>query len=163
MGIQGIKEGVEHEFVNNATAEFVRINERLDQIDQRDTQEKERKKGGFRNFYLINNDAGIGKALDSLGKKNAMAVVLLLYMIRKADRKNQFVGTYNQIIEEMGISQATIQRCIGTLKKYNFIRAQKTDKGNIYTINQQFAWKSYGSNRKYCDFGNNPEDTIKIP
>ena len=163
MGIQGIDKDMEHEFVNNANAEFDRINQRLNQIDQRSNQEKERKKGGFHSFYLINNDAEIGKALDSLGRKNAMAVVLLLYMIRKADRKNQFAETYSKITEEMGISQATIQRCISMLKKYNFIRVKKTDRGNVYTINQQFAWKSYGSNRKYCDFGQNPEDVIKIP
>ena len=51
------------------------------------------------------------------------------------------------------ISKPTVTRAIRILKDHNFIDTAKTGTTNIYFINKELVWKSWGTNYKYAEFG----------
>ena len=45
-----------------------------------------------------------------------------------------------------------INLAIKKLKEHNFINIQKDGRGNMYFVNANLVWKSYGTNHKFAEF-----------
>lgn len=89
----------------------------------------------------------------ALSRKNHTAAEILWFLISKADRYNAIVCS-NQVLEEaLGCSRITIWRAVNLLKECNFIDIKKSGTTNVYLINKDIAWKSWGKNYKYAEFG----------
>ena len=55
--------------------------------------------------------------------------------------------------EVFGYSRAAISEAIKLLKEHKFIEVKKTGTSNIYMINKQLYWNSWGTNYAYAEFG----------
>lgn len=113
-------------------------------------KKKEDRKSPYDDFIQLNNDR-IG-SLIQLVDENPQAMKVLLFIIQNMDGYNKLVCSYTVLQERFGISHATVWRHIKYLKEHGYIYAQKTGSSNVYILSPELAWRSYGSNRKYCKF-----------
>lgn len=77
---------------------------------------------------------------------------VFFFIVAHMDGYNALVCSYKVIEEALGISQATVARSIKFLKDKGMIYVRKSGTSNVYTLNPEIAWKSWGSNKKYCKF-----------
>lgn len=111
---------------------------------------EEAKKSPFMRFYQVNIDNN--NALIALGKKNPKALLILLWIFERMDNYNAFVAPYVVFEEKFDMSRATVARCIKLLKDEGYVYIHKAGTCNVYTTNPDLVWKSYGKNKKYCEF-----------
>jgi Mn-dependent DtxR family transcriptional regulator len=69
------------------------------------------------------------------------------------DGYNAIVCSNKVIQDALSISRPTVTRAIKILKDYNFIKIAKTGTANVYYINSELVWKSWGTNHRYAEFG----------
>ena len=116
-------------------------------------QKKKDRQSPFNNYAQLNlNNIDY---LISLNKLNQNALNMLLFMIQQMDQYNALICSQATLMEQFDLSRSTVARCIAELKKLGFIHVEKTGTFNIYYINKNLAWKSWGSNVKYCKFPDN--------
>ena len=68
------------------------------------------------------------------------------------DNYNAVMCSHTVIMEVLGVSRQTVSKAITVLKDRGFIAVYKSGTSNVYTINDNVFWKSWGKNRKYCKF-----------
>lgn len=88
----------------------------------------------------------------ALSRKNHTAAEILWFLISKADRYNAIVCSSKVLEEALDCSRITICRAIKVLKDNNFIDIKRTGSANVYLINKDIAWKSWGKNHRYAEF-----------
>lgn len=111
---------------------------------------KEEKNSPFSEFAqlnLKNTDYII-----SLNKQNPNAVNILLFMFKHMNGYNAMSCSQRVFMEQFELSRSTVARAISDLKKHGFIYIAKNGASNIYHINSNLVWKSWGKNTKYCEF-----------
>lgn len=108
------------------------------------------KKSPYRNFLQVNKDSY--KAEDWLMKESPVAYRLLRFLAQNMDNYNALICSYIVLQEELGYSRATLSRAVKLLKEKNFIQILKSGVTNIYIINKELYWHSYGSNYSRCEF-----------
>ena len=146
--------GAEHNVLNPYSLTF---DERQKQLEEQDKQEKEieerEKKSPYKNWLQVNKDAY--KAEDWLMSKSPIAYRIFKFLMNNMDGYNAVVCSYQVLQETFGVSQVTIARAIKLLKEKQYVDIHKTGTSNIYTVNKQIAWNSWGTNFKYAKFGAN--------
>lgn len=90
-----------------------------------------------------------------LTKKNHVSAEILWFLIDHSDRYNAIICSSAVLEEALGYSRPTVARAIKFLKDNNFIDIKKSGTTNIYLINKEISWKSWGNNFKYAEFGAN--------
>lgn len=127
------------------------FSDRKKELDEKKDEENKRKhKSPFSRFYQINKEHA--DDLQALLDKNPKAFKILLFLLDHMDRYNALVCSYTVIQEALGISQATVARAIKLLKDTNFVYVYKTGTSNVYVVNNDLAWNSWGENTQYCEF-----------
>ena len=114
------------------------------------TETIERESGAYRKFVQFNLNGNSFEAFSSVTSDPNMRV--MLFIIEHMDSYNALVCSYKVLEEALGISQATIARSIKFLKDRGMIYVRKTGVANVYTLNPEIAWKSWGRNKQYCKF-----------
>lgn len=109
-----------------------------------------KKKSPFANFYQINKEHS--KDLIWLVSENPTAYRILLFLLDHMDKYNAVMCSYFVIQEALGMSRATTFRAIKVLKERGFIAVYKSGSSNVYVVNNDLAWNSWGNNVKYCEF-----------
>lgn len=146
--------GETHDVLNPATLAF---NERKQQIEEQEKKEKEErekaKKSPYDNWVQVNKDAY--KAEDWLMSKSPIAYRIFKFLINNMDGYNAVVCSYQVLQEYFDISQDTVRRAIKLLKEKKYVDVHKSGTSNVYTVNKQIAWNSWGNNFKYAKFGAN--------
>ncbi|MCM1165879.1 MAG: replication/maintenance protein RepL [Lachnospiraceae bacterium] len=104
-----------------------------------------------------------------LTRNNHVAAEVLWFLIDNSDRYNAVVCSSTVLEEALGYSRITISKAIKYLKENQFVEIKKSGTTNVYLINKEISWKSWGKNFKYAKFGasvliseseqNNCEDT----
>lgn len=87
-----------------------------------------------------------------LASNHAKAHAILLYLIDNADKYNTVMCSYQVFEELLGVSRQTISTAIKVLKDNGFIYVYKSGVSNVYCINPDLFWKSYGKNVIHCKF-----------
>lgn len=118
--------------------------------EQREREEQERKNSPFRNFYQFNRN--YSKQMIWLAGKNARAHQILLFLLDQMDNYNAVMCSYKVIQEALGMSESTAKRGIKLLKETGFIAVYRSGSSNIYAVNKNLAWSSWGTNYKYAKF-----------
>lgn len=125
----------------------------------RDLKDQERKeqeqlartrKSPFTNFYQVNKDNS--EYLRSCLDENPKALKLLFFVFDHMDKYNAVMCSYQVFQEALGISKATVQRCIKYLKDNGFLYVYKSGSSNVYVANKDLVWNSWGNNVEYCEF-----------
>ena len=112
----------------------------------------ERKKSPFRKWIQMNYDDNAYRADDFLVAKSPTAYRIFKFLIANMDRYNAVIVSYKVLQQVFGCGQATVARAIKFLKDHNYIEVVRTGGANVYTINKQLYWNSWGSNYAYAEF-----------
>jgi DNA-binding MarR family transcriptional regulator len=91
-------------------------------------------------------------AIRELGKENANALSLFLFLIEKMDQENTLIVSMTTLSEIFGVSRVTIDKRVRVLKEHNFINVYKSGNTNVYAINAEIAWKTWENKREYAQF-----------
>ena len=109
------------------------------------------KKSPYRNFLQVNQDNY--KAEDWLMRESPPAYRLLRFIAQNMDNYNALICSYKVFQETLGYGRATIARAVKMLKDNHFIQVAKSGTANIYLINKELYWHSYGYNYSQAEFG----------
>lgn len=120
------------------------------QAEEEKKKAEDAKKSPYRNFLQVNKDSY--KAEDWLMKESPVAYRLLRFLAQNMDNYNALICSYVVLQEELGYSRATLSRAVKLLKEKNFIQILRSGVTNIYIINKELYWHSYGSNFSRCEF-----------
>lgn len=115
-----------------------------------DFKNKREKNSPFSNFYQFNRDHT--KEVIWLATHQPKAQVVLLFLLDQMDNYNAVVCSYQVLQEALGMSRATVARAVKTLKERGFITVYKSGGTNVYAVNKNLAWSSWGKNYKYAKF-----------
>jgi len=86
-------------------------------------------------------------------RESPPAYRLLRFIAQNMDNYNALMCSYKVFQESLGYGRATIARAVKLLKEKNFIRIAKSGTANIYLVNKQLYWHSYGTNYARAEFG----------
>ena len=111
------------------------------------------KKSPFKNFVQVNKD--YYKAEDWLMAKSPIAYRIFKFLINGMDDYNAVICSYKVLQENFGVSQVTVARAIKILKEKQYIEVYKSGTSNVYAINKNIVWNSWGTNYDYAKFGAN--------
>lgn len=142
---------------NILNPDYLSFDERQKQLEEQDNKEKElrerTKKSPFNNFVQVNKDAY--KAEDWLMAKSQIAYRIFKFLINNMDDYNAVICSYKVLQETFGISQDTVRRAIKLLKDKKYIDVYKTGISNVYAVNKNIVWNSWGTNFIHAKFGVN--------
>lgn len=95
----------------------------------------------------MNKDAY--KAQDWLMAKSPIAYRIFKFLMNNMDSYNAVICFQTVIQERFNLSRMTVSRAIKLLKEKQHIDIYKSGTSNVYAVNKQIAWNSWGSNYKH--------------
>lgn len=148
--------------VNRSTGEVINVHndmtyaqrqKDLELQEKAKQEEKEREKHSpYKVFGQLNLDPECGKARRAIIKESPIAAQVWDFLIEKADKHNAVVCSSKVLEEALGYCRASISKAVKVLKDMNFIDVKKSSTTNVYLLNKQLVWKSWGKNYKYAEF-----------
>ena len=87
-----------------------------------------------------------------LAGENYTAYKLLMLLCKHMDGTNALCVSNIALQELLECGKATICRAIKYLKDNGWICVLKSGTSNVYIVNPDVAWTSYGNQKKYCKF-----------
>lgn len=121
------------------------------QAEEEKRAAEDAKKSPYRNFLQVNQDNY--KAEAWLMRKSPIAYQILRFITHSMDNYNALICSYKVIQESLGISPASITRAIKLLQEHNYMKVGKSGTTNIYMVNKELYWHSYGTNYARAEFG----------
>lgn len=121
-----------------------------DQERNEQEQLQRTRKSPFSRFYQVNKDNS--EYLRSCLKENPKALELLFFIFDHMDKYNAVICSYKVFQEALGMAQATVARSIKYLKDNGFLYVYKSGTSNVYVVNKDLVWNSWGNNTQYCEF-----------
>jgi DNA-binding transcriptional ArsR family regulator len=112
-----------------------------------DEIKQQEKNGNFVQFYRDNM-----QAVSKLAGKNATAFQIFMFICEHMDGYNALMASYQVFMDYTDKSKDTIRKAIKYLYDNGFVDILKSGTSNVYIINQDIAWTSYGNQKKYCKF-----------
>lgn len=113
-------------------------------------EENEKRKSPYKNFAQLNRDELV--QVRSMMKDNPNAALVFIFLIEHMDNMNALVCSYRVLQECLGLGRTTLSNSIKYLKEHNFLYVYKAGTANVYCVNPNIAWTSYGKNVQYCKF-----------
>lgn len=83
---------------------------------------------------------------------NPVAAEIFYFLLEHMDRGNSLACSYATLQEITGTSKSTITRAIKFLKKEQHLSVSKMGNCNVYHINADVAWTTWGNGKKYAKF-----------
>lgn len=124
----------------------------------KDIAESERRKrkqetnSPFNNFIQVNNNKEAYKQLDKLMQKNPLAYRVWWFLVYNMDNYNAVMVSYNVLIDVFEVSRTTLYRVIKLLEDDGYIKIYKSGTSNVYALNDDLVWNSWGRNKQYSKF-----------
>lgn len=114
---------------------------------------KEDKNSPFTSFFQTNtSNPTYGIARRQLMKDSPIAAQIWDFLSEKADKYNAVVCSSKVLEEALGYKRTSISNAVKILKDRNFVDVKKSGTTNVYLLNRQLVWKSWGKNYKYAEF-----------
>ena len=111
---------------------------------------KREKNSPFNSFVQINK--ATYKLEDQLMKENPLSYRIWRFLANNMDRYNAVIVSQSTMQEIFEVSRMTLYRAIKVLDEGNYIRIYKSGTSNVYALNDDMVWNSWGSNKKYSKF-----------
>lgn len=125
----------------------------LEVSEEMEKKLKQREKNSFYNSFLqVNRDKDIYKAEDKLMKESPFAYRVFRFLAQHMDNFNAILISNSTLQEIFDCSRTTVYRAIKKLEKDNFIQIYKSGTSNVYALNDNIVWSSWGKNKKYSKF-----------
>lgn len=132
----------------------VSFEEREKQLKEQEKREEEARKrekhSPFTRWTQFNNDHT--KELMELAIQYPKAHAILYFLVDQMDNYNAVLCSATVLTELLGVSRQTVSTSIKLLKEKGFIAVYKSGTSNVYTVNDEVFWKSWGNNRQYSKF-----------
>ena len=77
---------------------------------------------------------------------------LFWFIVNHMDGYNALIASYAVFQEGLNMSESSVTRGIKKLKELGLLYIKKSGATNVYLLNPDVVWKSWGSNLKYCEF-----------
>lgn len=87
-----------------------------------------------------------------LARDNGKAYDLFMLLVKHMDGTNALAVSNVALSELLQVTTRTIQRAVKYLKDNGWICVLKTGTSNVYIVNPEVAWTSYGNQKQYCKF-----------
>lgn len=120
------------------------------QQEYEEKQHEREKQSPFTNWYQFNREHS--KDMIWLANNYPKAQVILLFLLEHMDDYNAVMCSYRVFQDAFSISKNTVTRNLNVLKEKGFIVIMKSGSSNVYIVNKNLAWSSWGNNLKYCKF-----------
>lgn len=146
--------GEDRDLFNPNSVTFEERQKQIENEKKKEAEERDKaKKSPYERWVQVNKD--YYKAEDWLMAKSPIAYRIFKFLINNMDIYNAVVCSYKVLQEYFDISQDTVRRSIKLLKEKKYIEVYKSGTSNIYAVNKEIAWSSWGNNYKYGKFGAN--------
>lgn len=129
------------------TDNLIRDDELENEIEER------RKRSPFVQWLQVNNSNDAYKAESWLMRKSPIAYMILRFLAKEMDNYNAIMCSYKVLEEALGYKRNALSKAVNLLKEHHYIDVKKSGTSNIYFINKELYWKSWGTNYKYAEFG----------
>lgn len=93
--------------------------------------------------------------LARLARENGSAYDLFMFLIKHMDGNNALIISSNALADIMGVSTRTVFRAAKYLREKGWVCILKSGSTNVYIVNPDIAWTSYGNQKSYCRFSSN--------
>ena len=113
----------------------------------------ERRKSPYKKWVQTNTSKEACEADYWLVAHSPAAYRISKFLVANMDRYNAVICSYKVMQEKFNLGQATVARAIKLLKKHKFVDIVKSGTSNVYMINKQLYWNSWGTNYAYAEFG----------
>lgn len=107
-------------------------------------------KNGYNNWLQFNLD--MMPQWISLNSDHPSAVNAFLFIIAEMDGYNNLMCSQRVICDAIGVSLSTVTKALVFLKKRKFLKTTKWGNTNVYHVNSEIIWKSWGANKVYAEF-----------
>ena len=87
-----------------------------------------------------------------LARDNGKAYDLFMLLVKHMDGTNALAVSNIALSELLQVTTRTVQRAVKYLKDNGWICVLKTGTSNVYIVNPDVAWTSYGNQKQYCKF-----------
>ena len=91
-------------------------------------------------------------AVTELGSNNAMAFKLFMFLCKHMDGGNALCVSMQTLCELIETSRQTLSKSVKYLKDNGWVCVLKSGTSNVYIVNPDVAWTSYGYQKSYCKF-----------
>jgi len=146
--------GAEHNILNPNSMTFDEHQKQIEDQANKEKEEQEKaKKSPFKNFVQINKD--YYKVEDWLMAKSPIAYRIFKFLVNNMDGYNAVICSQTVLQETFDVSRVTVSRAIKILKDKKYIDVYKTGTSNVYAVNKNIVWNSWGTNYQYAKFGAN--------
>ena len=136
------------ELDGNELEMFIKLKKMMQQEeDNKQELEEEKKNMNFIQIYRDNMPE-----LRWLMIKQPFASSLLFFILEHMDTKNALACSYSVFEDYFEKSRMTIYRAIKILEENGFIDVLKMGTSNVYLVNQDLAWTSHNTNKKYAKY-----------
>lgn len=136
---------------------MVSFKEREKQIKEDEKREQEQlkreKNSPFNSFIQMNKKTY--KLEDKLMGENPLAYRIWRFLANNMDSYNAVIVSQEVLTEIFEVSKTTIWRALKLLREDNYIKVYRTGGSNIYALNDDMVWNSWGTNKKYSKFSAN--------
>ena len=134
----------------------ISFEQRAKELEKEDKAEQERlkreKNSVYKEWYQTNLQPEYAKMDLWLIQNHPKAKAILTFLVQNMDNYNSLACSYETIQTMLDMSKSTVTRSIKILKDYGFIAIHKMGTANIYSVNHDLYWKSWGKNIKYSKF-----------
>lgn len=103
-----------------------------------------------RNFIQLYRDRM--DLVTMLARSQPKAYDLFMLLLKHMDGSNALTASNVVLSEILDTSVRTVQRSVKILKDYGYICVLKSGTSNVYIVNPDIAWTSYGNQKTYCKF-----------
>lgn len=87
-----------------------------------------------------------------LARDNPRAYDLFMLLIKHMDGTNALCVSMQALSEIMNLSRQSLSKSVKYLKDNGWICVLRNGSSNVYIVNPNVAWTSYGNQKKYCKF-----------
>lgn len=87
-----------------------------------------------------------------LARDNGKAYDLFMLLVKHMDGTNALAVSNIALSELLQVTTRTVQRAVKYLKDNGWVCALKSGTSNVYIVNPDVAWTSYGNQKQYCKF-----------
>ena len=87
-----------------------------------------------------------------LARENGKAYDLFMLLIKHMDGTNALCVSNKALQELLNCSKPTVCKAVKYLKDNGWVCVLKNGTSNVYIVNPDVAWTSYGNQKQYCKF-----------
>ncbi len=131
----------------------ISFEERNRQLQPLIAQEKRKgRESVYKEFAQLNMEGSLNEKVMNKLFDFPAAGKIFFFIANHMDGYNALIASYAVFQEALGLSNSTVTRGIKYLKDNGFIYIKKSGATNVYLLNPEIMWKSWGNNMKYCEF-----------